>query len=112
MTTSSGQSLKQTAKRAMEVKQPGGLGRLKWATMRFLLSTVGKASKGVQTGYQYGFDSGTMLDYVYLNRAEGAFGVGKLIDRVYLNAVGWRAIRARRELLKYMLQTEIENNRG
>jgi len=112
MTTSSGEILKQAAKHHMEVKQPGGFGRLKWATMRFLLSTIGKTSKGVQTGYQYGFDSGTMLDYVYLNRAEGAFGVGKLIDRIYLNAVGWRAIRARRELLKYMLQTEIENNRG
>ena len=112
MTTPTGQILKKAAKREMEVKQPGGFGRLKWATMRLLLSTVGRTSKGVQTGYQYGFDSGTMLDYVYLNRAEGSFLVGKLIDRLYLNAVGWRAIRARRELLKYMLHAEVENNRG
>lgn len=112
MTTSTGQTVNKVAKREMEVKQPGGFGRVKWATMRFLLSTVGKTSQGVQTGYRYGFDSGTMLDYVYRNRAEGSFLVGKVIDRVYLNAVGWRAIRARRELLKYMLQTEIENNRG
>lgn len=95
----------------MEVKQPGLFGRAKWAVMRKLLSTVGRSSKGVRIGYQYGFDSGTMLDYVYVNRAEGDFGLGKLIDRVYLNAVGWRAIRARRVLLKQMLRAEVECNR-
>src|SRR5689334_13476324 len=106
MTTPNEQTLKTVAGREMEVKTPGLFGRWKWAIMRTLLSTVGKSSQGVRIGYQYGFDSGTMLDYVYLNRSAGSFPLGKLIDRVYLNAVGWRAIRARRELLKYMLQTE------
>lgn len=100
------------ARREMEVSQPGVLGRTKWAVTRALLSTFGKASKGVRIGYRYGFDSGTMLDYVYLNKAEGNFVIGKLIDRVYLNAVGWRAIRARRVLLKQLLQAEIERNRA
>jgi SAM-dependent methyltransferase len=96
----------------MQVSQPGRLGRAKWAVMRKLLSTVGRTSKGVRIGYEYGFDSGTMLDYVYVNRAEGDFGIGKLIDWVYLNAVGWRAIRARRALLKQMLSDEVERNRA
>ncbi len=94
------------------VTTPGPLGRLKWSVMRGLLSTVGRASKGVRIGYRYGFDSGIMLDYVYLNKAQGALGIGKLIDRAYLNAVGWRAIRARRVLLKALLRAEIERNRA
>ncbi len=98
--------------REMEVTTPGWFGRAKWAVMRGLLSTAGRTSRGVRIGYQYGFDSGTMLDYVYLNQAEGSFLVGKLIDRVYLNAIGWRAIRARRVLLKQMLQPEVERNRA
>jgi hypothetical protein len=93
------------------VSKPGALGRMKWALMRGMLSTVGRASKGVRIGYQFGFDSGIMLDYVYLNRAQGALGIGKLIDRAYLNAVGWRAIRARRALLEGMLRGRIEGNR-
>jgi hypothetical protein len=96
----------------INVKQPGSLGRMKWALMRGMLSTVGRAGKGVRIGYQFGFDSGIMLDYVYINRAQGALGIGKLIDRAYLNAVGWRAIRARRTLLQQMLLAEIERNRA
>ncbi len=96
----------------MQVSQPGFFGKIKWAMMRGLLSTIGKTSQGVQVGYRYGFDSGSMLDYVYLNKAHGSFLIGKLIDRVYLNAIGWRGIRARRDLLKKMLHHEIENNRA
>ena len=94
------------------VKQVGLLGQIKWALMRGMLSTVGRASKGVRIGYQFGFDSGIMLDYVYINQARGTLGIGKLIDRAYLNAVGWRAIRARRELIQQVLLTEIERNRA
>jgi SAM-dependent methyltransferase len=100
------------ARREMEVTQPGLLGKAKWAIMRKLLSTVGRSSKGVRVGYEYGFDSGTMLDYVYVNQAEGNFPIGKLIDRVYLNAIGWRGIRARRVLLKQVLRAEVERNRA
>src|ERR1051326_1656598 len=94
------------------VKQPGLLGRMKWALLRGALSTVGRASKGVRIGYRFGFDSGLMLDYVYSNRAEGTLGIGTLIDRAYLDAIGWRAIRARRQRLQQLLLTEIELNRA
>ena len=76
------------------------------------MGTVGRASKGIRIGYRHGFDSGTMLDYVYVNRARGLLGVGRLIDRVYLNAVGWRAIRARRDLLQEVLRDEIARRPG
>lgn len=86
--------------------------RVQWAAMRALLGTVGRASTGVRIGYRHGFDSGSMLDYVYVNKAGGFPVVGHLIDRVYLNAVGWRAIRARRELLKDVLRKEIAQRGG
>jgi SAM-dependent methyltransferase len=95
----------------MEVGTPGALGQIKWSIARKFLSTVGRTSEGIRLGYRHGFDSGSMLDYVYRNKAHGDWLIGKIIDRVYLNAVGWRGIRARRELLKGMLKTEIENNR-
>ncbi|MFF0447491.1 class I SAM-dependent methyltransferase family protein [Streptomyces sp. NPDC004609] len=83
-----------------------------WATMRLLLGSVGRLSEGIGIGYRHGFDSGSMLDYVYVNQARGRLGVGRLIDRVYLNAIGWRAIRARRELLKDILRQEITDRAG
>jgi ubiquinone/menaquinone biosynthesis C-methylase UbiE len=88
------------------------LGQIKWAIMRGIFSTVGRTSKGIRIGYTFGFDSGMMLDYVYINQAQGSFGVGKLIDRLYLNAIGWRAIRARRALLQQVLYDEVERNRA
>ena len=83
-----------------------------WAAMRLLLGSVGRLSEGVRIGYRHGFDSGQMLDYVYVDKAHGALGVGRIIDRVYLNAVGWRAIRARHELLKDVLRKEIAERGG
>ncbi len=66
----------------------------------------------MRIGYRYGFDSGTMLDYVYVDKAHGWAGIGFVIDRVFLNAVGWRAIRARRALLLATLDEEIVRRRG
>lgn len=96
----------------VRVKQYGPFGRAKWAAMRGLLSTAGCMSKGIRIGYTFGFDSGSMLDYVYVNKAYGILGIGKFVDRLYLNAIGWRAIRARRVLLKQVLHEEVERNRG
>lgn len=96
----------------VQVTKPGPFSRTKWALMRGVLSTIGRTSKGIQIGYRYGFDSGIMLDYVYVNEAHGLAGIGKVIDRAYLNAIGWRAIRARRALLKQLLRDEIERNRA
>ena len=96
----------------VNVTKPDLLGQIKWAIMRVIFSTIGRTSKGIRIGYKFGFDSGTMLDYVYVNKAHGSLGIGKLIDRLYLDAVGWRAIRARRALLKQMLYGEVERDRA
>jgi SAM-dependent methyltransferase len=70
-----------------------------YASVRTLMKTVGNLSDGIRLGNRHGFDSGVMLDYVYKNQAGGRLLIGKLLDRIYLNAVGWRGIRLRKELV-------------
>jgi SAM-dependent methyltransferase len=80
---------------------------LKWQVMGQLMRGPGALSTGIALGYRAGFDSGEMLDYVYENRPQGRRLIGKLFDWVYLNAVGWRAIRARKALLQRLLRLEV-----
>ncbi|MES2889416.1 MAG: bifunctional alpha/beta hydrolase/class I SAM-dependent methyltransferase [Pseudomonadota bacterium] len=77
--------------------------RVFYAVQRALLGSVGRLSEGMRIGHAHGFDSGASLDYVYRNQAQGRWGVGKVIDRGYLDAIGWRGIRLRREQLQHTL---------
>jgi SAM-dependent methyltransferase len=86
--------------------------RLRWQLLSALMRTVGRASAGIDLGYRHGFDSGVMLDYVYENRAHGRWGYGALVDRLYLDSIGWRGIRARKALLQAVLWQIIRTNRG
>jgi len=74
--------------------------RLYYYALRTALATLGKTSGGISLGLSQGFDSGASLDYVYRNRASGKNLLGKAIDRMYLNAVGWRGVRVRKDLVK------------
>jgi alpha-beta hydrolase superfamily lysophospholipase/SAM-dependent methyltransferase len=87
------------------LRGPGGL---RFAPVRWLLKTVGRLSRGVDLGWRHGFDSGVMLDYVYEDRAQGTTALGRLIDRWYLNSIGWRGIRLRRAHLEQALRAVIE----
>lgn len=100
------------ATRTTAVGSPRPFARLRWWPLRLLLGSVGRLAKGIRIGHRHGFDSGTMLDYVYLNQPHGRLGIGRLIDRAYLSAIGWRAIRARRVLLTDVLRERIEANRA
>ncbi|OYY93666.1 MAG: hypothetical protein B7Y41_10465 [Hydrogenophilales bacterium 28-61-23] len=72
---------------------------LNFALTRLSMRTLGRLSEGIRLGLETGFDSGATLDYVYRNQARGALGLGKAIDRGYLDAVGWRGIRVRKRHL-------------
>src|SRR5882724_775597 len=87
------------------LKQGGGI---KFAVARAGLKTAGRLSNGVDLGWRSGFDSGLSLDYVYKNEPGGAMGVGRLIDKSYLNSIGWRGIRQRKTNLKNALRNVIE----
>lgn len=75
-----------------------------FAAMRLSLKTTGRLSAGIRIGWRDGFDSGQSLDHVYLDRARGALLVGKAIDRIYLDGVGWQGIRQRKIHLHQRLQ--------
>jgi hypothetical protein len=54
----------------------------------------------MRLGLETGFDSGSTLDYVYRNQAGGISPLGRLIDRGYLDSIGWRGIRVRKQHLE------------
>lgn len=69
---------------------------LYWEFSRQSIKWGGRWSTGLQLGHETGFDSGSTLDYVYRDRPSGRGVVGRLIDRIYLNSIGWRGIRQRK----------------
>lgn len=81
---------------------------LYWAATRLGLKLGGLVSDGIRLGHRTGFDSGSMLDYVYRNQPAGRGRVGRLIDAAYLDSIGWRGIRQRKlhveELLRQAMQ--------
>lgn len=73
------------------------------------LKYFGFLSKGMKLGLDYGFDSGASLDYIYKNKAEGKFLIGKFLDRFYLNQIGWKGIRERKKNLLKLIEKAIES---
>ncbi|MEN7528836.1 bifunctional alpha/beta hydrolase/class I SAM-dependent methyltransferase [Cupriavidus sp. DL-D2] len=84
------------ADRLAQPLPPGSPAALYWALTRASLRLGGMMSEGVRLGHATGFDSGSTLDYVYRNTPAGRFGIGKLADRNYLDAIGWQGIRQRK----------------
>lgn len=85
--------------------------RLNFAFQRRLLKTIPMLSQGIRLGWSSGFDSGRSLDHIYANRARGITPLGKMIDRIYLNAIGWRGIRVRKQNIERMLLETIERTK-
>ncbi|GAA5166370.1 bifunctional alpha/beta hydrolase/class I SAM-dependent methyltransferase [Viridibacterium curvum] len=81
--------------------------RWAFAISRLSMATLGRLSEGVRLGLETGFDSGSTLDYVYRNEARGVSLLGRLFDRNYLDAIGWRGIRQRKLHVEQLLQWAI-----
>jgi alpha-beta hydrolase superfamily lysophospholipase len=79
-----------------------------FAWLKLLMKTVGMLSTGIRLGWRTGFDSGESLNYVYENKARGITPIGRLLDRMYLNGVGWKGIRQRKINLEKVLQKALE----
>lgn len=78
--------------------------KIGFAITRLLMKTLGRMSGGIRVGWETGFDSGSMLDYVYRNQATGLGPLGRLMDRQYLDSAGWRGIRQRKVHLEAILR--------
>lgn len=85
-----------------------------WALslMALGLRTAGRASDSVRLGYERGFDSGEMMDAIYQDRASGRFGIGRWLDRLYLDQPGCRGLRGRKELLMATLREVLDAQRA
>lgn len=81
---------------------------LYWALAQLNMKIGGLFSKGVRLGHQTGFDSGSTLDYVYRNTPAGVGPLGRMIDRQYLQSVGWRGIRQRKLHLEELLRKAMD----
>jgi alpha-beta hydrolase superfamily lysophospholipase len=79
-----------------------------FAAQRIFMQTVGRLSRGIQLGWQSGFDSGSSLDYVYENRARGSLLIGRIIDWFYLNNPAWAGIRQRKVNVEKLLRDAIK----
>lgn len=76
---------------------------LYWAMTRASIRLGALFSKGIATGVRTGFDSGSTLDYVYENEPRGFGPGGRLVDRQFLEAIGWRGIRQRKIHLEELI---------
>jgi alpha-beta hydrolase superfamily lysophospholipase/SAM-dependent methyltransferase len=90
-----------TAREHECLKNNGGR---RFAVARAGLKVASRLSRGIEIGWRSGFDSGVSLDYVYRNEPHGLSALGRLIDKSYLNSVGWRGIRQRKENLNKTLR--------
>ncbi|GAB5388134.1 MAG: bifunctional alpha/beta hydrolase/class I SAM-dependent methyltransferase [Alphaproteobacteria bacterium] len=76
-----------------------------WRLQRWSIRIGSHFSRGMDIGCRAGFDSGASLDHVYRNqpsaKALGAFG--RVIDKTYINAIGWRGIRQRKRNIEDLL---------
>lgn len=82
-----------------------------WSAYRAQLRLGGLLSDGVALGHRTGFDSGSTLDYVYRNTPSGRGPLGRLADRQYLDAIGWRGIRQRKVHIEELLRLALRRLR-
>jgi len=85
---------------------------LRFAVVKLGMRTGGRLSDGMRLGLETGFDSGSTLDYVYNNIPAGVSPMGKLVDWFYLNSIGWRGIRVRKQNIERFLAQSIANLRA
>lgn len=78
-----------------------------YSSLSYGMKTVGRLSKGMRLGYETGFDSGSTLDYVYRNCPEGRSILGRIIDRHYLNSIGWQGIRIRKINIQQVIEQAV-----
>lgn len=88
--------------------EPYSLDDFVYRGLRYGMKMLGTQSRGVRLGFETGFDSGSTLDYVYRNQPQGSSILGRMIDKNYLNSVGWKGIRQRKIHLQTLITQAAE----
>ncbi|MCD1637449.1 bifunctional alpha/beta hydrolase/class I SAM-dependent methyltransferase [Pseudomonas stutzeri] len=91
---------------------PNSIQECYWRAMRAGMRLCARLSHGMKLGFETGFDSGSTLDYVYRNEPAGLTLLGRKIDQLYLNSIGWRAIRPRKAHVEELLREAISRLRS
>lgn len=87
--------------------KPLSLDDIAYRGLRYGMKILGTQSTGLRLGFETGFDSGSTLDYVYRNQPQGSSVPGQLIDKCYLNSLGWKGIRQRKIHLQLLIQQAV-----
>ena len=77
-----------------------------------LLRTAGRLSEGIRIGYDSGFDSGMIMNYIYKNVPLGRLYVGKAIDEAFLNQTTCKAFRAVEQIQKDKIKHYLSEKNG
>lgn len=85
----------------------GWIKPLYWKFIKASLAYASRLSDGIKLGMTMGFDSGSSLDYVYRNEPSGTSKLGRFLDYIYLQSIGWRGIRQRKTHLEELLKLAI-----
>ncbi len=83
--------------------------RIRFGLQKLGMRTLGRLSDGLRLGWKTGHNSGDSLDYVYENKVRGISPIGRMIDRTYLAAAGWQAMRERQVILESKLRGTIQH---
>lgn len=78
-----------------------------YSLSRCFFRTVGRTSAGISLCLNEGLTSGKTVDYVYRNKPQGRFLIGKLIDKQFLSHPGWEGVRLRRMNLELLMTQAI-----
>jgi ubiquinone/menaquinone biosynthesis C-methylase UbiE len=88
--------------------RPSLFNGIRFGLQKLGMRTLGRLSDGLRLGWKTGHNSGDSLDYVYENEARGISPLGRMIDRTYLAAVGWQAMRERQGILESQLRRSVQ----
>ena len=91
-----------TAEQLSSTLPASSIKNLFWQLTKRNLKLGAKISQGLKIGEATGYDSGSTLDFVYRNQSESKNILGNLIDQQYLNAIGWRGIRVRKQHIEQL----------
>lgn len=89
-----------------------GYKHIYYQSISFFLRTIGILSEGIRIGFKHGFDSGSIMNYIYENNASGDLYIGKIIDRAFLNQKTCKAFRSIKKIQQDLIFDYLESREG